>query len=393
MQFPKAERLEHLPPYPFDVIGQRIKKLNAGGGLPVIRFDIGSPDMPPPDFVIEKLAEVAAKPDVHGYSGYRGTPEFRRAVADYYQRRFNVAVDPDKQVLPLIGSKEGIVNLALATLSQDDLVLTPSLAYPAYVMGAILAGADTYEMKMNAHNGFKPDFDEIPADVADRAKIMWLCYPNNPTGVLADLDYYQTAVDFCRAHDILLCFDNPYLELVFDDAGHAPSIMQVDGAWDVAVEFTSLSKSFNMAGWRIGAMVGDEQVVETLLLVKSNVDSGHFQAIYDAGTAALNQTPQQWIDERNKIYERRRDKILAALDDIHLELETTPRGSLYIWARVPDGDDIGYTETMLNEARVSLTPGSFYGEDGKGYVRISLGIADDKLDEALDRLKSYWSTQ
>jgi LL-diaminopimelate aminotransferase len=393
MTFPKASRVRNLPPYPFAVLGQRIKQLNANGGKPIIRMDVGSPDLPPPDFVINKLAEVAARPDVHGYSGYRGIPVFRQAVADYYQKRFNVNLDPDNEVLPLLGSKEGIVNLALATVNDGDVVLLPSLAYPAYIMGTMLAGADIYEMPITTDNGYFPVFEDIPQDVVDRAKLMWLSYPNNPTGATVDFDRYEAAVQFCRENGILLAFDNPYLEITYDGAPAAPSIMQVDGAMETAVEFTSLSKTYNMAGWRIGAMVGPAEIIDTLLLIKSNVDSGHFHAVYEAAALALNETSQSWIDERNQRYEVRRDKIIEALPNINLELELYPAATLYIWAKVPNGDDIDYHSRVLEGARVSITPGSFYGKDGRGYMRFSLGISDHDLDEALSRLREYWAKQ
>ena len=393
MTFPKATRVKNLPPYPFEVLGQRIKQLNANGDKPIIRMDVGSPDLPPPDFVIEKLAEVAARPDVHGYSSYRGAAVFRQAIAKYYQNRFNVTLHPDKEVLPLIGSKEGIVNLALATVNEGDVVLLPSLSYPAYIMGTMLAGADIHEMPISADNGYFPVFEDIPPDILKRAKLMWLSYPNNPTGAAVSFDKYEEAVRFCAENGILLGYDNPYLEIMYDGVKTAPSIMQVDGAMETAVEFTSLSKTYNMAGWRIGAMVGHSEIIDTLLLIKSNVDSGHFHAIYEAAALALNETPQSWIDERNQRYEERRDKIIEALPNINLELELHPAATLYIWAKVPNGDDIDYHNRALEGARVSVTPGSFYGQDGKGYVRFSLGISDDDLDEALSRLREYWVSQ
>lgn len=393
MTFPKASRVKALPPYPFAVLGQRIKELNANGGEPIIRMDVGSPDLPPPDFVIERLAEVAAQPNAHGYSGYRGTPAFRQAITNYYQKRFNVTVNPDKEVLPLIGSKEGIVNLALATVSEGDIVLLPSLAYPAYTMGTMLAGADIHEMPITADNGYFPVFEDIPTNILKRAKLMWLSYPNNPTGATVSFDKYVEAVQFCREHGILLGFDNPYLEIMYDGTNAAPSIMQVDGAIDTVVEFTSLSKTYNMAGWRIGTMVGHPEIIDTLLLIKSNVDSGHFHAVYEAAALALKETPQSWIDERNQRYEVRRDKIIEALPSMNLELEKIPGGTLYIWAKVPSGDDIDYHNRTLEGARVSITPGSFYGKDGKGYMRFSLGISDENLEKALSRLRNYWSNQ
>ena len=390
--FPKAPRVRNIPQYPFAVIGQRITELTKAG-KDIIRLDIGSPDLPPAQQVIDKLTEVANKPNTHGYSGYRGIPGFRQAVAQYYQDRFGVTLNPDTEVLPLIGSKEGIVNFTLATVGPGDVVLVPSLAYPAYAMGAQLAEAEVVEMTMNAGNNYLPTLTDISPEAREKARLMWLCYPNNPTGAFASLEYYQQAVDFCRENNILLASDNPYMEITFDGEPHAPSMMQVPDAKNTAVEFISCSKTYNMAGWRLGALVGAKENIDTLLIMKSNVDSGHFVAIYEAGITALQETTQEWLDERNMVYQKRRDKILAALDDIGLAPDTKPRGSLYIWAKVlkDNGDDMAYAQQSLEEASVSITPGTVYGEDGHGYVRISLGIADDDLVEALDRLRNYWA--
>lgn len=391
-QFPKAPRVLDIPPYPFVAIGQRIRELTQQG-KDIIRVDIGSPDLPPAQNVIDKLVESANLPNTHGYAGYRGLPRFRQAVANYYQTRFGVTLNPDTEVLPLIGSKEGIVNFILATVGKDDGVLVPSLAYPAYAMGTRLAEADVIEMTTNSANNYLPNLADISAADRQKAKLMWLCYPNNPTGAFANLEYYQQAADFCRENNILLALDNPYMEITFDGEPHAPSLMQIESVKDTGVEFISCSKTYNMAGWRLGAIVGAKENIDTLLIVKSNVDSGHFAAIYDAGTVAFEETTQEWLDERNMIYQTRRDMILAALDDIGLAQETMPRGSLYIWAKVVKcgGDDKQYTHDSLEKAGVSLTPGSIYGDDGHGYVRISLGISNDNLAIALKRLSDYWA--
>jgi LL-diaminopimelate aminotransferase len=381
--------VQNLPDYPFALIEQRIRQLRLQG-KDIIRFDAGNPDLPPPPAVIETLASAAARPDAHGYAGYWGTPEFRQAVARYYQRRFGVRLDPEREVLPLIGSKEGIVNFMLATVGPGDVVLVPSLAYPAYAMGAWLAEADVEMMPIRAEHGFLPVLETIPQAAREKARLLWLNYPNNPTGAFAPLDYYRAAVDFCHRHGIFLCSDNPYLEVVFDGASAAPSVLEVSGAKDSAVEFISMSKTYNMAGWRLGAAVGNAEALTALLAVKSKVDSGHFRAIYDAGVVALDATPQSWIDERNARYAARRDKIVAALPEIGLRLDAKPKGTLYVWAQVQDGDDVGYTDRSLLEAGVSIAPGSIYGGDGRGYVRLSLSIADEMLDAALDRLKRLW---
>lgn len=382
-----AARLDRLPPYGFAVIGQRIIEMK-NAGKDVIRIDIGSPDMPPPPHVIEALKKSVDNPNNHSYGSYRGDPGFRKAVAGYYKRRFGVEVDPDTEVLPLIGSKEGLVNMALAYLDVGDAVIVPDINYPAYSMGALMAGADIIELPLDPDNGYRPRFDLLKGDLS-HAEILWINYPNNPTAATCELPLYEEIVDFCREHHLLLCSDNPYAEVVFDGY-RAPSALQVKGSKDCTVEFMSLSKTYNMAGWRLGACVGNREAIDNLLVIKSNMDSGHFKSIYDAGAAALNDTPDSWIDERNAIYQRRRDKIMAVLPEIGLRAEK-PRGSLYFWAKVEGGDDQKYVEEALNNALVAVTPGTMYGKPGRGYVRLSLGIADQRLDEALARLKEWYS--
>ncbi|MCU0496729.1 MAG: aminotransferase class I/II-fold pyridoxal phosphate-dependent enzyme [Anaerolineae bacterium] len=383
-----AARLDTLPPYVFAVLGERLRQMELAG-IDVIRLDIGSPDMPPPPHVVETLYRSSQNPDHHGYSGYRGIPSFRQAIARYYQHKFNVELNAEKQVLPLLGSKEGIVNLSLAYLDKGDLVLIPDIGYPSYMQGARLAGADIHWLPVSPENHYQPDFDAIPTDIAHKAKLLWINYPNNPTGAVANLDFYRRAIDFCKAYDILLVSDNPYCEVVFD--GYmAPSAMQIAGASDVAVEFISFSKSHNMAGWRLGAAVGSPTALQTLLRIKSNMDSGHFHPIYEAGIDAIDHTPQSWLDERNRIYQNRRDRILAALPDIGLQADK-PLGSLYLWATPLHTDAQTYVERALTEAHVSLAPGGAYGPGGTNYLRISVGMSDERIDESLNRLKVWYS--
>lgn len=382
-----AHRLKNLPPYAFAVQGQRIQKMLANG-IDVISLDIGSPDMPPPPAVIEALAESARHPARHGYTGYRGTSDFRQSIARYYQRRFGVTIDPDREVLPLIGSKEGIVNLALAYLDKGDIALVPDIGYPSYSMGTRLAGGDIYWLPISAENNYLPDVSAIPADVIRKTRLLWVNYPNNPTGATAEVEDYTRLVAFCREHDILLASDNPYVDVTYDGY-KAPSVLQVPDAMDCAVELISFSKTFNMAGWRLGAAVGHAAALRTLLQVKSNVDSGHFRPVYDAGVTAVDTTSQEWIDARNQVYQRRRDHILSVLPQIGLQAEK-PKGSLYIWARVEDGDALQYAEAALNAAHVAFAPGGIYGPGGSGFVRISLAVPDDRLDSALLRLKNWY---
>ncbi|RMF51008.1 MAG: aminotransferase class I/II-fold pyridoxal phosphate-dependent enzyme [Chloroflexota bacterium] len=384
-----AARLERMPPYGFELINRRIAQLSAAGA-DIIRLDMGSPDMPPPQPVIEMLQRSAENPNCHNYGSYRGLPAFRKAVADYYARRFGVQVDPDTEVLPLIGSKEGIVNLALAFLDRGDAAIVPDLNYPAYTMGALMAGGDVILMHLDPERNYAPDLQALRQHPdLRRAKLLWVNYPNNPTGATCDLNLYAELIAFCREHDLLLCSDNPYAEVVYDGY-RAPSALQVEGALTCTVEFMSLSKLYNMAGWRLGACLARREVIEALLTIKSNVDSGHFRPIYEAGALALNATPQSWIDQRNAIYQARRDAILAACPSIGLSAFKTS-GSLYVWARVADGDDTAYVQAALEQAQVSLTAGSMYGPAGKGYVRISVGVEDSRLQEAIARLQRWYA--
>ncbi len=384
-----AERLNNLPPYIFAVLGQRVQKLQSQGH-DVISLDIGSPDLPPPPAVIDALSASARNVNNHGYSGYRGIPAFRKAVAQYYEQRFGVTLDPEREVLPLIGSKEGIVNLCLAYLDRGDSALVPDIGYPSYAMGAQLAGADVCWIPTLPKNNFHPDLASIPDELANHGKILWLNYPNNPTGSTVELDFYERAIQFCRQHDILLASDNPYVDVTYDGY-RASSVLQVYQAKTCAIEFMSFSKTYNMGGWRLGAAVGNAEAIRTLLQVKSNVDSGHLRPIYDAGIVALNETPQSWIDERNRVYQRRRDRILEILPSIGLTAEK-PKGSLYIWGKVDKNDGAYYVEQALQHALVALAPGEAYGPGGAQYVRISLGVPDDRLVIALQRLKDWYTT-
>lgn len=385
-----AHRLSNLPEYVFAALGARIQQLIAEGH-DVIRLDIGNPDKPPPEHVITALDHSARNAANHGYSPYTGLPAFRQAVARYYQRRFGVELDPQREVLPLLGSKEGLVNFALAYLDRGDIALTPDIGYPAYSMGTRLAGGDVCFMPLRAEAAYLPNFDEIPSDVAARAKLVWVNYPNNPTGATADLTFYNRAVQFCAQHDLLLVSDNPYVEITFGDYA-APSALQAHDAKDHVVEFMSLSKSYNMAGWRLGAAVGNATAIKNLLRIKSNIDSGHFKPIYEAGIAALDETPQAWLESRNAMYQARLERILAALPEIGLEAHY-PKGAIYVWAHVLNGTGEQYAERALTEASVSIAPGTAYGPGGEQYVRMSIATPDERLDEALHRLKVWYNRQ
>ncbi len=383
-----ANRIINLPPYPFARLGKRIAEMKARG-VDVIRLDIGSPDMPPPPPIINALCRSAHDPHHHGYGGYYGIPALRRAMAAYYRRRFGVTLDPDSEIVPLIGSKEGIVNISLAYLDPGDVALVPDPGYAPYSMGAYLAAGRVETFPLLAERNYLPDFAAIPADLADRAKLIWLDYPNNPTGATATLEFFAEAVAFAREHDLLICHDAPYCDLTYD--GYvAPSILQVEGAREVAIEFNSLSKLYNMAGWRVGMAVGNRQAAEALARVKTNIDSGIFRAIQDAAIEALT-GDQTWLQERNAIYQERRDIILDGLAAVGIRARK-PQASLYVWAPVPAGyTSEAFTSRLLEEQGVSITPGTVFGAHGEGYVRISLGADTDRIREAMERLRKLAS--
>lgn len=380
-----ARRLSATPPYVFATLDGKIASLR-GQGVDVIRLDIGSPDGPPPDAVVEALSTSARDPRRHGYAGYAGTPALRSAIAAYYRRRFGVRLDASAQILPLIGSKEGIAHMAMAWLDPGDVALVPDPGYPTYAASVALAGAEVYALPLRAEGGWLPDLDAIPEAVLRRARLLWLNYPNNPTGAIAPLSFFERAVAWCRRHEILLCHDAPYADVCFDGY-RAPSVLEVAGADEVAVEFNSLSKSHNMAGWRTGMAVGNATAVAALAQLKTNIDSGHFLAIQDASVAAL-QTDAAWIDQRNAVYQARRDALLPVLTG-ELGLQTAvPRAGLYLWPRIPAPyTSAGFADKILTETGVSLTPGSAFGECGEGYLRISLGQTTDRFMAAVERLR------
>jgi LL-diaminopimelate aminotransferase len=382
----RASRLTNVPPYPFARWAGYVEAARRRG-VDVIRLDIGNPDLSPPAEVIKALCQSAHQPDHHGYPGYRGLPALREAIVAYYGRRFGVALDPDTQVVPLIGSKEGIVNVALACLDPGDLVLVPDPGYPPYAAGAALAGAETYRFPLLPERGFLPDLEAIPTDVADRAALMWLNYPNNPTGGTAGLEFFAQAAGFARRHGLLLCHDAPYCDVAYD--GYvAPSLLQVDGASDVALEFNSLSKTCNMAGWRVGMAVGNASALASLAQVKSNMDSGLFRPLQEAAVRALSVDPA-WLTARNGVYRERLEIILEGLDAAGMEA-SRPRATLYIWARIPSGwTSEAFALRLLERTGVAVAPGSFFGRAGEGYVRISATAPTARVREATMRLRRF----
>ena len=382
----RSKRIEKVPPYLFVGISRK-KAEKKAKGIEVIDFGIGDPDIPTPAPIVETLREAATETPNHRYPETEGLPSFREAAADWYQRRFGVSLDPEKEVLSLIGAKEGIGHAALCFVDPGDTVLVPDPGYPVYSVGTWFAGGECHWMPLLEENGWLPDLDAIPAKVAADASVMWINYPNNPTGAVAGLDYFAEVVDFAKANDILVMHDACYTEVAYD--GHRPvSFLQVPGAMDVALEFHSLSKSYNMTGWRLGVAVGNAELIDALMVVKSNLDSGVPQAIQAMGIEALN-GPLDSVDDRNAVYQRRRDLVVEAIQRIGLHVDP-PRASLYVWARIPDGyTSAELTEMLLEERDIVVTPGSGYGRYGEGYIRLSLTIPESELQRGLERLEAW----
>lgn len=380
-----ARRLDRIPPYLFVAINKKIAEKKAQG-IDIISFAIGDPDLPTPDYIIERLCNAAHNPANHRYPETFGLPELCHAIAKWYKGRFNVDLDPVREVLPLIGSKEGIGHMSFCLLDPGDIALVPDPGYPVYSVSSLLAGGEVYYLPLTEQNDFLPDLDNIPADVLKKSKVLWICYPNNPTGAVAEPDFFRKVVDFAYRHNIAVCHDAPYTEVAFD--GYKPhSFLEVPGAKEVGVEFHSLSKTFNMTGWRIGMCVGNHTLVDALFRFKSNLDSGIPQAIQEAAIEALL-GPQEGIEARSMVLQARRDKIVAALQQLGLKV-LKPKASFYIWARVPDGHtSVSYVAELLDKVGVAVTPGTGYGQSGEGYIRLSITQPETRFDEGIRRLLS-----
>ncbi len=375
-----------LPLYFYAELNKTLARLRAAG-VDLIRLDAGSPDLPPAPFIVQALQRSAENPNHHGYMPYGGTPEYRAAWAEFYGRRFGVELDPQTEVLGLIGSKEGIFNLTLAYVNPGDVVLVPDPGYATYVNAALFAGGEVVYLPLLAENKFLPDLRAIPVDTLRRAKLMWLNYPNNPTGAVAPPEFFAEAIALARAHNFIVAHDAPYTEVTFDGY-RAPSLLQFPGARQVGVELHSLSKTYNMGGWRVGVAVGNAEVVSTLGKLKGNIDTSTFQPIMEAAAAALT-GDQSWLAERNAIYRQRRDVALAAVRAAGLHADT-PVAAIYVWARLPAGvEDRAYAADLLDATGVSLTPGSIYGPSGAGYIRISLCLPAERLREAMERVVGW----
>ena len=378
-----ASRMDRVPPYLFVEISRKIAEKKAQG-IDVISFGIGDPDIPTPASVVDRLRDTALDTPNHRYPETDGLPEFRQAVADWYQRRFGIAVRPDEETLPLIGAKEGIGHAALCFIEPGDIALVPDPGYPVYSVGTWFAGGECHWMPLLEENGWLSDLDDIPEDAARKAKVIWLNYPNNPTGAIADGDYFAKVVEFAKAYDIAVLHDASYSEVAFD--GYRPvSFLETPGAMDVGVEFHSLSKSYNMTGWRLGMAVGNADIISALMVVKSNLDSGVPNAIQYMGIEAMALS-QDDIDARNGVYERRRDRVVQTLQAVGLDA-IPPKASLYVWTRIPQGfSSAEFTAKLLEEANIVVTPGNGYGQYGEGYIRLSLTIGDDDMERGLERL-------
>ena len=385
-----SRRVENLPPYLFVEITRKIAEKKAKGEE-VISFAIGDPDIPTPSHIIDKLCQAARDPANHRYPETAGLPELHQAIANWYKQRFGVSLDADNEVLPLIGSKEGIAHIALCFIDPGDIALVPDPAYPVYAIGTELTGGKPYYMPLTEENEFLPDLNAVPDYVLEKAKVLWINYPGNPTGAVADIDFFNQVVKFARQHNLAVCHDGPYSEVAFD--GYQPvSFMQAEEAKEVGVEFHSLSKSYNMTGWRIGMVVGNAQMIDALKRVKSNLDSGIPQAIQYAAIEALT-GPQDCIQQHNAVYQRRRDLVVEMLNRIGLEARL-PKASLYIWAKVPQGyTSVELANTLLEEVGVVVTPGVGYGKNGEGYIRLSLTIPDAGLVKGLSRLAGWRSSK
>jgi LL-diaminopimelate aminotransferase len=383
-----AKRMDNFKVHFFAQVAVKILRMQSEG-LKVIRLDEGSPDLPPTQEIINELTRSANEPTSHSYQPHKGNQELRQAWASMYQRLYRIELNPEKEILPLIGSKEGVFHFPLAFINPGDVVLIPDPGYITYTRGAIHAEGVPYYLPLKPENGYLPDLDLIPKEILRKARIMWLNYPNNPTSATASLDFFYRVIDFARRNHILVCHDAAYCQITYDHYP-SPSILQVEGALTTAVEFNTLSKSHNMAGWRAGVIVGNREAIAAFFPIKTNIDSGHFLPVMQAATVAMT-GDQKWIKERNEVYRKRRDILVQALHKNGL-MAQVPSASLYIWCPIfPGWTSETFAIELLEKAQVSLTPGTVFGANGEGYVRISLTAPDDQIKEAADRLDKIFN--
>jgi LL-diaminopimelate aminotransferase len=381
-----SKRLEAIPPYKFQELEQQIADKRAAG-IDVISLGIGDPDEPTYPHVVKAMQEAVENPAYHQYPSNRGRDEFRTGFAEFYDRRFGVEIDPESEVIPAIGAKECIYNLCFAFLDPGDVALASDPGYPVYTGGPILAGARAELLPLVPELGFAPDLSAVPADVAARARLMFVNYPNNPTGAIVPEGFFEMVVSFAREHEILVVHDNAYSETTYD--GYvAPSFLATPGAKEVGVEVFSLSKGYNMTGWRCAAILGNPEAIQTYWRLKTNVDSGLFEAVQMAGVAAL-EGPGGPLERMNETYARRRDLVVSMLDQIGVEV-ASPKGTIYVWAPVPEGcTSTSFCELVLEEAAVVISPGSMYGPSGEGFFRIALTAPDERIEEAVERMREH----
>ncbi|RLA90319.1 MAG: LL-diaminopimelate aminotransferase [Deltaproteobacteria bacterium] len=381
----KASRMNSIPPYLFAELDEKKREL-VNAGKDIIDLGIGDPDIPTPSHIIKKMAKACEKGENHRYPPYPGTLPFREAVAKWYKNRFDVELDPENEVLALIGSKDGIAHIPFVFIDSGDIALVPSPGYPVYHQSVAFAGGDSFFMILKKENHFLPDLGAIPSEVLSRAKMMFINYPNNPTSAIASLDFFNSVISFAKKHKVLVCHDAAYSEIYFD--GNKPvSFLQADGAKDVGVEFHSFSKTYNMTGWRLGWVVGNREVIKALGLFKSHIDSGIFSAIQEAGIEALT-GDQSSVEVMRNIYQERRDILVKYLKDIGLDFEPC-NATFYLWVQVPKGySSTSFTSYLLEKAGIVVTPGSGLGEGGEGYIRISLTADKKRIEEAGKRLSS-----
>ncbi len=379
-----AKRLGQIPPYLFAEIDRKVQAKKQAG-VDVISLGIGDPDLPTPKRIVSVLQEAAADPANHRYPSYFGLTELREAIAGWYAQRSGVTLDPATEILPTLGSKDGIAHVPLALVDPGDVVLAPDPGYTVYVTGALMAAAEPYVMPLTAQNDWLPDLDAIPVDIADRATLMWLNYPNNPTAAVADREFLERAVAFCRRHDIVLCHDAPYSEIAFD--GYRPlTLFEIPGAKEIGLEFHSLSKTFNMTGWRVGWVCGRADLVGLIGQLKTNIDSGIFQAVQWAAIEALNGGEDE-TRQACAVYARRHRLVADTLNELGWDIKP-PRATFYVWAPVPQGyDSIGFASHVLDEVGVNITPGVGFGAHGEGYFRLSVTAPDARLEEAMVRMR------
>jgi len=378
-----SERIKNLPPYLFAQIDKK-KREKLSQGIDIIDLGVGDPDIPTPEPIVKAMQKAVEKPEHHRYPSYEGMLSFRSAVADFYKRRFGISLDPHKEILALIGSKEGIAHFPLAFINPGDVVLCPDPAYPVYKIGTIFAGGVPYTLPLKEEHHFLPDFKSVPGEVLRKAKLIWVNYPNNPTSAVATESFYRELIQWAKEHNIIVASDLAYSEIYFGEEKPI-SILQIEGAKDIAIEFHSLSKTYNMTGWRIGMAVGNEELISGLGKVKTNVDSGQFQAIQEAAITALN-LPESEVQKIRDIYKQRREVMVKALESVGLEVYNSS-ATFYLWVKVPKGfTSAEFVSLLLDQCGIVCTPGNGFGDYGEGYFRISLTLPTERLLQAVERI-------